>query len=192
VKFVLSLLVAIAIAVLTGLGSVWLVVGEGLLLKPQQIGIWSTWPGAGVPRPDPYSRAVIARTGQMPLGTGEAAVLFAARDDGGQPLRGGCDYRIYGSLPEVRLWTLEAVDAAGGVADNPSARYYLASHEVVTPAGGALDIVMGPNARAGNWLPTAEAGALTVVLRLYDPQGLDLATLKALALPGIELKGCAP
>jgi hypothetical protein len=192
VKFVLSLFVAIAVAVVTGLGSVWLAVGEGLLLKPQRYGLWSAWPGAGQARPDPYSRAMVARTGQVPLGPGEAVVLFAARDEAGRPIAGGCDYRLAGALPEVRLWTLEVVDGDGRVAANPSERYYLSSHEVVTPAAGPTEVILSPRARPGNWLPIAPSGALTVILRLYDPQGLDAQTLKAMALPGLQSLGCAP
>lgn len=190
-KFVVSLFVAIAIAVIVGLGSAWLAVGEGLLLKPQQFGIWSAWLGAGRAHPDPYSRAVIARTGQVPLGPGEAILLVTARDDAGRPIVGGCDYRLSGALPDVRLWTLEVVDAAGAVAANPSERYYLSSHEVVAPSSGPVEITLSPRARPGNWLPIAGAGALTVLLRLYDPQGLDAATLKTLALPGLQPMGCA-
>lgn len=191
-KFLVSLFAAIAVAVVTGLGSVWLAVGEGLLLKPQRFGIWSAWLGAGQARPDPYSRAVVARTGQVPLGPGEAIVLFAARDDAGRPITGGCDYHLVGTIPDVRLWTLEVVDGAGAVAANPTGRYALTSQEVVAPASGPTEITLAPRARPGNWLPIAGSGALTVILRLYDPQGLDAATLATLALPGLKPMGCAP
>lgn len=191
-KFLVSLFAAIAVAVVTGLGSVWLAVGEGLLLKPQRFGIWSAWLGAGQARPDPYSRAVVARTGQVPLGPGEAIVLFAARDDADRPITGGCEYRLVGMIPDVRLWTLEVVDGAGAVAANPTGRYALTSQEVVAPASGPIEITLAPRARPGNWLPIAQSGALTVILRLYDPQGLDAATLATLALPGLKQVGCAP
>lgn len=191
-KYLLSLFAAILVAVVTGLGSAWLAVGEGLLLKPQRFGIWSAWLGAGQPRPDPYSRAVIARTGQVPLGLGEAIVLFTARDDTGRAITGGCDYRVSGTLPDVRLWTLEVVDGAGRVAANASNRFALTSHEVVSPASGPTEITLSPRARPGNWLPIANAGALTVILRLYDPQGIDAQTLATMALPGLKPLGCAP
>ncbi|MBP0574784.1 DUF1214 domain-containing protein, partial [Mycobacterium tuberculosis] len=79
----------------------------------------------------------------------------------------------------------------GSVAANPSDRYYLSSHEIFAPANGPTEIVLAPRARPGNWLPTAAAGALTVILRLYDPQGLDIESLKTLTLPSLESRGCA-
>lgn len=190
-KFLLSLLTAIAIALATGLGSVWLAVGEGLLLRPVKVGNWSVWPGAGQPNPDPYSAAVIARTGQVPLGPGEGWMFVASRDSAGAAIRGGCDYVFKGTMPDTRLWTLSAVDAAGNVSANPSGRYALTSREIVS-FGRAVEVELAPGARPGNWLPIAAANVpLTVVLRLYDPQGIDAAQLPSLNLPQLVLKGCA-
>lgn len=191
-KFLLSLLAAIVIAVATGLGSVWLAVGEGLLLKPVKVGDWSVWPGAGTPNPDPYSMAVVARTGQVPLGPGEAWMFVASRDSAGNPVRGGCEYQLKGTLPDVRLWTLEAVDAAGNVAANPLGRYALSSREIVN-LGSEIEVTLAPRARPGNWLPIAgDSRPLTIILRLYDPQGIDAAQLPGLALPRLTAKGCSP
>ena len=79
------------------------------------LGPWQAWPNAGTEDVDPYSRARLARTGEIPLGSGEGLTLLAQTDDAGRALTARCDYRIVGQTPPARLWTLTLENAQGRV-----------------------------------------------------------------------------
>ena len=186
----LELLLAIAIALGSGLGSAWYVVGEGWLLRTDVFGEWAAWPMGGSPDADPYSRAVLARTGQVPLAAGEGVAFFASTDSTGKPIRGECDYQMSGRAPPVRLWTLAIIDPSGDLPVNPVGRTYMRSDEILRRESGAFDITFAADARPGNWFPTPARGPYTLILRLYDTPASLLADLKSNALPTIVRKAC--
>ncbi len=186
----LELLFAIAIALGTGLGSAWYVVGEGWLLRTDVFNEWAAWPMGSSSDADPYSRAVLARTGQVPLASGEGTAFFASRDSSGRAIRGGCEYEISGNTPPVRLWTLTLMDATGDLPANTIGRTFLRSDQILRHQGGDFDIVLSTEARPGNWFPIPSAGFYTLVLRLYDTPASLLSDLKDNALPHIERKAC--
>ncbi|TPQ49773.1 DUF1214 domain-containing protein [Prosthecomicrobium hirschii] len=188
--FVLRLIVAVVVAVVVGLGSAWLTVGEGWAFRSYKAGDWTAWPEGGSATPDPYSRAILARTAQIPLGGGEGIAFFASRDSDRAPLRGGCEYVLTGDTPLARLWTLSVVDAKGEVPRHRSGRTHFHSREVLRKPDGSLEITLSPLARPGNWMPIPDSGALTVVLRLYDSGAANPRTAGALLMPRIEWKGC--
>ena len=77
------------------------------------VGAWTVWPRSGSREADPYTRAVNARTGAIPLGVGEG--LAAARDamTAGRALDARCAYRVGPTTPQARFWTLTLYDVAG-------------------------------------------------------------------------------
>ncbi|PWB94922.1 DUF1214 domain-containing protein [Methylosinus sporium] len=131
------------------------------------VGPWTAWPRHGGSDIDPYARAVLARSGEAPLGHGQGLAFFADTDSNGAPLDGRCDYRLSDSTPTARFWTLGATSAAGRLIDNPAGRHAFTSSEILRREGGAFAIEIGPQARPGNWLPVAKE-PFTLVLRLYD------------------------
>ena len=80
------------------------------------------WPRAGSRDADPYTRAVNARTGGIPLGVGEGLVLRAAADDAGRALDARCAYRIGTTAPQARYWTLALYDETGRPVETPLGR----------------------------------------------------------------------
>lgn len=185
-----ELLFAIAIGLATGLGSAWYMVGEGWLLRTNVFNEWAAWTIGTNVDADPYTRAVLARTGQVPLAPGEGTAFFASRDSAGRPIRGGCEYEIAGRVPPVRLWTLSLIDPSGDLPANRIGRTVLRSDETLKDETGAFTITLSPEARSGNWFPMPDHGAYTLILRLYDTPASLLSDLKDGALPRIERKGC--
>jgi hypothetical protein len=185
-----ELLLALAIALVTGLGSAWYIVGDGWLIRTNVFNEWAAWPMGGSPDADPYSRAVLARTGQVPVVSGEGTTFFASRDAAGKAIRGGCDYVLSGRTPPVRLWTLTLIDSTGDLPTNKIGRTFLRSDEILRTETGSFSIVLASEARPGNWLPIPEQGFYTLILRLYDTPASLLADLKENALPRIERKAC--
>ena len=189
-KLLFELVIAMAVALGVGLGSAWYIVGDGWLLRTDVFNEWAAWPMSGSPDADPYSRAILARTGQVPLASGEGMAFVASTDMSGKPIRGGCDYVVVGATPAVRLWTLTLMDGKGDLPANAANRQYLRSDRILRSGNGEVRIALSPQARPGNWLPLPGTGTYSLVLRLYDTPASLLTDIRGGALPRIEPWGC--
>ncbi|MBN8920197.1 MAG: DUF1214 domain-containing protein, partial [Rhizobiales bacterium] len=150
-RFLLGLLLTLAIATFTGLGATWYATVHGLALGGVTIGAWTAQPKNGTLGIDPYARAMIARSGELPLGSGDGVAFSAGSDDSGQPLDGRCDVTISGVTPQARFWTITAYDRRGNVLANPVGRHGLTSMELFRNEDGSFTITAAPRARPGNW-----------------------------------------
>ena len=56
------------IAAAIGLGATWLTLTRGVAFGSLRIGAWTAWPKSGSVDIDPYARATIARSGELPIG----------------------------------------------------------------------------------------------------------------------------
>ena len=156
-----------------------------------RVGPWVSYPRNGAIDADPYSKAVIARSGEIPLDLGEGLAFTATRDGAGQPLLGSCSYRIVGRLPPTRLWTLTLHGMDGSLIPNAAGRFGFTSGEVVRDAEGVVAVAVGRDAAAGNWLPVGAPGRFQLALRLYDtPVSGTASALDPALLPRIEREGC--
>lgn len=166
-------------------------VEHGFGFDSVQAGPWTTWPKAGSVDADPYARAIIARSGQIPLGSTEGLSLIARKDSAGRDLSPACDYVISGAIPPARFWTVTVTTPDGHVADNPAGRYGFTSSEIVRDWQGGFSIVLSRSARPGNWLPVGHDPYL-IVLRLYDtPNSATASTLDEHEVPAIVAEHCA-
>jgi len=179
------------VAAVLGLGATWLVLTRGQPFDSLTLGVWTAWPRTGTTGIDPYARALYARTGVLPLGSGDGLAFHATADEDGNPLDGRCDVVIAGTTPTARYWTLTLYDADGGLVPNAIDRYGFTSQEITRNADGSFEIVAAPRARAGNWLPTGGIERYRLVLRLYDtPVGLSIRAAREVPMPGITLRAC--
>ncbi len=89
-RFLIDLAIAVAIAIAVGVSSAWFTIERGRLFGAVNVGAWTAWPQEGSTDADPYSLAMLARTGELPLGAGEGLSFTATRDSSGAPLRGRC------------------------------------------------------------------------------------------------------
>ena len=157
----------------------------------QTVGAWSRQGPVESPASDPYRRALLAATGEVSLAQNEGVLFQAQRDDSGYRLLRSCRYRVAGPMSKARFWTLSVVDQDGRVIDNPAQRYGFTSSNVVRDLSGDVSVVLGPEARSGNWLPTPGAGPMTLVLRLYDTPLSDReGGIAAAITPSIERQSC--
>jgi hypothetical protein len=187
VRLLLGLLFALAVAAVVGLGTTWLALTRGTAFGAVSIGAWSAWPKSGTRDVDPYMRATIARTGELPIGSGDGVAFLARTDDGGRPLDGRCDVTISGTTPQARFWTLTLYDPQGRLIGNSIDRQGFTSQEIVRRADGSFDVVVAPRTRSGNWLPTNGADSYVLVLRLYDsPVGVATRAAREVPMPTIN------
>ena len=98
-RLLLGTLFAFAAAALIGLGATWFALKEGIAYGGITIGAWTAWPKNGTPGIDPYARAMVARSGELPTGSGDGITFFARTDDTTRPLDGRCDVALSGTTP---------------------------------------------------------------------------------------------
>jgi len=191
VRLFLGLLFTFAVAAVVGLGSTWLVLNYGVRYGSVQIGAWSAWPKTGTTDIDPYAKAGVARSGELPIGLGDGVAFYASKDDNGTPLDGRCDAVIEGITPQARYWTLTLYNREGQLIANSANRYGFTSQEIVRSAVGRFKITAAPRVRAGNWLPTAALEHYILVLRLYDtPVGVATRAGREAPMPSISQGKC--
>jgi len=176
---------------LLGLAVTYYSLVRGASFDEVQAGAWTRWPKNGSMEIDPYARAMLARSGQLPLGTAEGLSFFAWKDSAGDALRAQCDYVVSGPVPPTRYWTLSLYSPSGSLVDNPAKRFDFTSAEILRAGDGSFQIAVSRNARPGNWLPVGNVPRFTLVLRLYDTL-FDFGTAKveASALPKIVRGHC--
>ncbi len=190
-RLLLGLLLAFAVAAVIGLGTTLFALSHGTAFGAFTIGAWTAWPRTGTADIDPYARAIIARTGELPIGSGDGIAFFAKTDDHGSPLDGRCEVVISGTTPQARFWTITLYDDEGRLVGNSLNRQGFTSQEIVRKLDGSFEIAIAPRARSGNWLPSGGAERYVLVLRLYDsPVSLASRTGRETVLPSLQRKAC--
>jgi len=191
VRLLLGSLFALAVAAVVGLGTTWLTLSRGTAFGAVAIGAWTAWPKTGTRDVDPYARATMARSGELPLGSGDGVAFYAHTDDLGRPLDGRCDVQVSGTTPQARFWTLTLYDPQGRLVGNLLDRQGFTSQEIVRNSDGSFDIVVAPRARPGNWLPTNAVDGYILVLRFYDtPVGVATRAAREVPMPAVRVQSC--
>lgn len=190
-RFVLRLLMSIAVALAIGFGLSYYALTDGRMFGAVSIGPWTTWPDVGAPTPNPYARSHITREAALQLGRSEGLQFTATTDTDGAALDRACTYRIVGRVPVSTFWTLSAVDGAFVNVGAPESNGALRSSDIARAADGSLDIAVGTHLASGNWLELAGAGPFTLVLTLYDTTALSGFSSAASSMPAITREGCA-
>jgi hypothetical protein len=191
VRLLFGTLFALTTAAAVGLGATWIALTHGTAYGGVTIGAWTAWPKNGTAGIDPYARAMISRSGELPVGSGDGVSFHARTDDAGQALDGRCDVLLSGITPPARFWTLTLYDPEGQLVANSMRRHGFTSQEIVRKADGQFDITIAPRARPGNWLPTGGIDKYQLVLRLYDtPVGMATRSGREAPMPSISRRGC--
>jgi hypothetical protein len=191
VRLLLGTLFALAVAAGVGLGTTWLALTKGTAYGGVAIGAWTAWPKSGTAGIDPYAHAIFARSGELPIGSGDGVAFYARSDDDGRLLDGRCDVALSGTTPPARYWTMTLYDPDGQLVANSVQRHSFTSQEIIRRADGSFDITIGPRARPGNWLPTGAVERYVLVLRFYDtPIGVATRSARDAPMPAIIQRAC--
>jgi hypothetical protein len=191
VRLLLGSLFALAVAALVGLGATYLALTRGAAFGSLTIGAWTAWPKTGTIDADPYARATIARTGQLPVALGDGVSFTAQADDNGKLLDGRCDVLLSGVTPAARFWTLTLYNVEGQLVANSVNRFGFTSQEIVRNADGSFEIAVSPRANAGNWLPTGGVERYALVLRFYDTAvGVSTKAGREVPMPTVTTRRC--
>jgi hypothetical protein len=183
---------AAVIGIALGLAVTFVMLERGFGFGAVQAGPWTAWPRVGASDIDPYARAVLSRTGEVPLAAAQGIAFYARSDESGAPLSGACDYVISGAVPASRFWTLTLTDPSGRLIENPAHRYAFTSAEILRRADNSFAIAVASAARPGNWLPSQAGQRFVLVLKLYDAiASASPAGLAGAATPRITRGRCA-
>ena len=190
-RLLFGMIFALTLAAAIGLGMTWMALTQGIAYGGVSIGAWTAWPKNGTSGIDPYARAIVARTGELPVGSGDGVAFYARGDDTGQALDGRCDVLLSGMTPQARFWTLTLYDLEGHLVANSVRRQGFTSQEIIRKSDGSFDIMVGPRVRPGNWLPTGGAERYQLVLRLYDtPIGIATRSSSEVPMPTLRKGQC--
>ena len=188
--FLLRLLGSIALAIVLGLGSAY--VATFTMRGDAQIrnGAWRTNLLTGSTTADPYIRTYVALTGLLALNKSETIYFEANQDSAGQPLDGKCSYRIDGSDPDARWWSITVYGTDHYLLPNLSKRYSVTKTNVVRSADGSFSVRLSTTPEEGNWIATSENG-FELTLRLYNPGNSVRERPDAATLPSITKEACS-
>jgi hypothetical protein len=192
VRLLIGSIFAFALATLIGLGGTYLALTRGTAFGALKIGAWVALPKTGTAGADPYARASIARSGQLPTGLGDGVAFTAQADDNDKPLDGRCDVMLSGTTPAARFWTVTLYSPSGQLVANSVNRFGFTSQELVRNADGTFQIAITPRASAGNWLPTGGVERYLLMLRLYDTAvGVSTRAGKEVPMPTLKVENCS-
>jgi hypothetical protein len=190
VRLLLGSLYTFIVAAGIGLGSTWFALTHGAGFGTLRVGPWIAQPKAGTADIDPYSRALIARIGALPVALGDGVAFRARNDDQGQPLDGRCEVTISGTTPQARYFTLTLYDPDGRLVANSLNRHGFTSEELYRNQDGTFQVAVAPRARPGNWLPTGGVDRYVLVLRFYDTSvGVATRAEREAPMPSIKRTG---
>ena len=190
-RLIFLTLITLMIATVVGLGATWMTATRGVNVGTITIGAWTARPKTGTSDIDPYARSAVARSGELPVGTGDGVMFTATKDDSGRALNGQCDVVVKGVTPAARFWTMTIYDTKGQLVANSLQRYGFTSQEIVRGSDGGFELRVTARSRAGNWLPTGGLDRYMLALRLYDtPVGVGTRTQKDAPLPSITTATC--
>ena len=190
-RLLIGLLLAFAVAAAVGLGTTFYALREGTPFGAFAVGAWTAWPRTGTSDIDPYARALVARSGELPVGAGDGIAFVATKDDTGAALDGRCDVAVTGVTPQARFWTLTLYEPDGQLVGNALDRHGFTSQEIVRNSEGLIDVSVAPRARAGNWLPTGGVDRYILVMRFYDsPISTASRTGRETPMPSIKVIKC--
>jgi hypothetical protein len=191
VRLLFGTLFSLLIAAAVGLGATYFALSRGAAFGALRIGAWTAWPKTGTQEADPYARAEIARSGRLPVALGDGLMFVATTDDKGKPLDGRCDVTVTGVTPAARFWTLTLYNRRGELVPNSVSRYDFTSQEIVRRGDGSFQVVVGPRANPGNWLPTGGIERYMLALRFYDTAvGVATKEGREIPMPSVKTRSC--
>jgi len=113
-----------------------------------------------------YARAHYMLAGRVPPAPGQIIEAAAETDDGGQPLRVTCTYRLTAQEPLPAWWSLST--EAGGAAD-AGMQAAAESNTVIRAADGSLTIMASAPPAPGNWLKLPEQRRISLLYTALSP-----------------------
>lgn len=182
----------VIIAIILGLAFTSFSLSTGSGLAASRAGGWKSWKDAGHVLADPYTRAYVAKTGQLPLPPQIAQTYFALYDNAHRRLHTSCTYVVESPAVEAKWWTLAVYDYNGKIFKNPFKRYSFNAENAMIRFEGGFHVYISQSPQPENWLPVGAEGPFVLVYRLYRKNLTDeqVGQDKEVPLPLIKKVSC--
>jgi hypothetical protein len=157
-------------------------------------GAWTSNANIGSSGAGSYLRAGVALGGLLALNASETVYYTATTDDAGKPLSTACEYRLEGSEPLTRWWSITAYADDSFLIRGSNGRYSVDKTAIERGADATFVVRVGGAPLSGNWISTGAADGgkpFSLTLRLYNPDASVVADLGAVALPRIVQERCS-
>lgn len=124
------------------------------------------------------------------LARSETMYFIATEDDSGKPLRSGCNYRVVGTPPKARWWSITAYADDMFLFDTPAGHHSLNGTTAQLDGNGHFALTAGNQEQQGaHWLATNGDRGLLLTLRLYSPASELQSAPGSLRAPSIIALG---
>jgi hypothetical protein len=177
------------VGVLAGAGSAFALLANGQMIGSVRNGEWLGNRNAGSTAADPYTRAVIARTGLLALSRQETIYFTAYEDASGRRLSERCTYELSGGRLPARWWsvTIYAPDNYLPV-NGDDAQSVDATH--LGNTGPWTARVAPVRDGVAHWISSRNAGDFSLTLRLYHPGEAARSSAATIPFPQIRRLSC--
>lgn len=182
---------AVAIGLIVGIGSAWLVLGNGQLLGRFEYDHWFGNANAGSAAADPYTRGIVATIGLLALNRSETIYFHRYVDENGQPLAESCVYDLIGGDLPARWWSITVYAADDFLPLNDDAALSVDATQIVRePDGSWTARLAAQRAGASNWISTRAADTFSLALRMYNPGDRARDDASSIPYPKIRRVSC--
>lgn len=183
---------ALALGLIVGIGSAWLVLNNGQLLGRFEYDHWFGNANAGSAAADPYTRGIVATIGLLALNRSETIYFHRYVDENGQPLVESCSYDLSGAELPTRWWSITVYAADDFLPQNDDAALSIDATQIVRATDGSWTARMAPQrGGASNWISTRAAGRFSLALRMYNPHDQARDDPSTIAYPKVRRVSCA-
>lgn len=188
---VLAWIGAIVLGATLGAANALATIEYGAHTSFSRYGAWTHSRTAGSAAADPYTRAIVARTGLLALSAREALYFNLAEDENGEPLSEACVYDLIGREFDARWWSVTIYAADRYLVQNDDHAAAVDATRVRSEPDGGWRVRIAPvRGGAPYWLSSRNARrGFSLTLRIYNP-GLEFAP-SAETLPQIVTVSCA-
>jgi len=190
INFLLKILASVIIAAILASAASWYAMRPndygGLLSN----GEWKTDLTTGTKNAGLYQRALIALYGLWAMSAEETIYFVANTDADGKPLVSNCTYRIEGTDPDARWWSLTVYKNFHFV-PNEGKVYSFSQTTVEREPDKSWRVYVSPVKQVKNWLPTGEdAGDIKLLFRAYNPIAALVKNIGQAKLPKVVKENC--
>lgn len=183
---------AVMAGALAGVLATWALLPQLAQAGQQQIGAWRFNPLAGSHAADPYTRALVARTGLLALSARETIYFSIAEDDRGAPLSESCVYELSGGDLPARWWSVTIYAADNYLPRGQEHAFSIDATRIQAPPGATWSArVSQVRGSAVNWISSQGAQrGYSLTLRLYQPHQNAREHPDMIALPYLQRLSC--
>lgn len=194
-KLFLSIMGAMLVGLLIGIGSAFQAISTGWGVEMQQNNGWRIHKNLSSPKLSVYAKAYLVNSGHLPLPQDQALYFFTYVDSGGQNLTANCRYTLQGDDMDAFWWSVSLHNTDFKPFENSSHRYSFNMSNIIRKNDGRYDIAISTAVNDGNWLPlnlaaTHDNARFMMSLRLYGIDKKMSEDIAQLSLPTLVNKGC--